>query len=156
MGIGHRDIKPGNIFVINDNFFIGDFDQSNKIKLNNKNISSFTEEEIKGTEAFLSPLLFNALIRNNKKVKHNIFKSDVYSFGLCFIYALTKNLYILQKIKDIKQGDKIMKFILDNLLVKKNELNQNFLDLIVKMVTWDEKFRPDFIELNKLVSEQIF
>ena len=156
MGIGHRDIKPGNIFVINDNFFIGDFDQSIKIKLNNKNISSFTEEEIKGTEAFLSPLLFNALIRNNKKVKHNIFKSDVYSFGLCFIYALTKNLYILQKIKDIKQGDKIMKFILDNLLVKKNELNQNFLDLIVKMVTWDEKFRPDFIELNKLVSEQIF
>ena len=156
MGIGHRDIKPGNIFVINDIFFIGDFDQSIKIKFNNKNISSFTEEEIKGTEAFLSPLLFNALIRNNKKVKHNIFKSDVYSFGLCFIYALTKNLYILQKIKDIKQGDKIMKFILDNLLVKKNELNQNFLDLIVKMVTWDEKFRPDFIELNKLVSEQIF
>ena len=43
MGIAHRDIKPGNIFVINDNYYIGDFEQSIKVKLNN------TEEEIKGT-----------------------------------------------------------------------------------------------------------
>ena len=150
IGIAHRDIKPGNIFMINDNYYIGDFEQSIKVKLNN------TEEEIKGTEAFLSPLLFNALIRNNKKVKHNIFKSDVYSFGLCFIYALTKNLYVLQKIKEVKQGDKIKQFILDNLIEKKIELNHNFFEIIIKMVTWDEKNRPDFIELNELIKEKNF
>jgi serine/threonine protein kinase len=37
MGIAHSDIKPGNIFIMNENYFIGDFDQSIKIKLNNNN-----------------------------------------------------------------------------------------------------------------------
>jgi hypothetical protein len=153
MGIAHRDIKPGNIFIINENYFIGDFDQSIKIKLNNNN-SSEIEEEIKGSEAFLSPIIFNALIRNQKKVKHNIFKSDVYSFGLCFVYALTKNLLVLQKIKEIKQANKIKQFLLDNLSERKMELSQNFLDLISKMVTWDQKYRPDFINLNELINEK--
>ena len=154
MGIAHRDIKPGNIFIINENYFIGDFDQSVKIKLNNNNNSSEIEEEIKGSEAFLSPIIFNALIRNRKKVKHNIFKSDVYSFGLCFVYALTNDLFVLQKIKEIKQNEKIKQFILDNLSEKKMELSQNFLDLITKMVIWDEKIRPDFIKLNDLINEK--
>ena len=62
-GIAHRDIKPGNIFEINGEYYIGDFDQS--IKINTKNNNSFDiEEEIKGTEAFLSPILYEALIKN--------------------------------------------------------------------------------------------
>ena len=148
IGICHRDIKPGNIFEINDNYYLGDFDQSIKINLNSKD----KEEEIKGTEAFISPLLFNALIRNHKKVKHNLFKSDVYSLGLCFVYALTKNLYILQKIREIKQSDKIKIFIMENLLDKKIELSKLFLDVITKMLVFEEKNRPDFIELNKLIN----
>ena len=153
MGIGHRDIKPENILIINKNYYIGDFDQSIHIKLNENNFSDI-EEEIKGSEAFLSPIMLNALMKNKKKVKHNIFKSDVYSFGLCFIYALTKNIFILQRIKEIKQTEKINQFILDNLSEKKMEINQNFLDLIIKMVIWEEKFRPDFIDLNDLINER--
>ena len=149
-GICHRDIKPGNILEINDNYYIGDFDQSIKVRLNSYDI----ETEIKGTEAFLSPLMFNALIRNKKKVRHNIFKSDVYSLGLCFIFVLTKNVFVLQKIKDIKQNEKIKMFILDNLYDKKMKLNLGLLEFIVKMVTWDEKNRPDFIELNDLINEK--
>ena len=149
-GICHRDIKPGNILEINDNYYIGDFDQSIKVRLNSYDI----ETEIKGTEAFLSPLMFNALIRNKKKVRHNIFKSDVYSLGLCIIFVLTKNLFVLQKIKDIKQNEKIKIFILDNLYDKKMKLNVGLLEFIVKMVTWDEKNRPDFIELNDLINEK--
>ena len=34
------------------------------------------------------------------------------------------------------------------------ELSQNFLDLITKMVIWDEKIRPDFINLNDLINEK--
>ena len=151
-GIAHRDIKPGNIFEINGEYYIGDFDQS--IKINTKNNNSFDiEEEIKGTEAFLSPILYEALIKNKKSVKHNIFKSDVYSLGLFFVFALTKNVLILQKIKWIKSKDKVKLLILQNLFEKKLELNNIFLDIISKMITLDEKFRPDFIELNNLIKE---
>ena len=150
-GIAHRDIKPGNIFEINDEYYIGDFDQSIKIERNNNN--AIIEEEIKGSEAFMSPIIYEALIKNKKNVRHNIFKSDVYSLGLCFVYALTKNVYVIQKIKSIKQEDKIKMFILGNLYTKNIELKKVFIDIIVKMVIYDEKYRPDFIELYNLIKE---
>ena len=151
-GIVHRDIKPGNIFEINNNYFLGDFDQSIKVNLND-NYSYDIEEEIKGSEAFLSPILFEALIKNKKIVKHNIIKSDVYSLGLCFVFALTKNIFVLQKLKEIKSKEKIKQIILQNLSEKKMEINNNFIELIVNMITLDEKIRPDFIELNNLIKE---
>ena len=77
----------------------------------------------------------------------------VYSLGLCFVYALTKNLFVLRKIKEIKSRDKIKLFILQNIFEKKFEINNTFLDVIAKMITMDEKFRPDFIELNNLIKE---
>ena len=88
--ISHRDIKPSNIFIIGNNYYIGDFNESIEI---NGNPTMVTE--IKGTEAFLSPISFEALVRNQKKVKHNLYKSDVYSLGLCFVFAITRNLYVL-------------------------------------------------------------
>ena len=151
-GIAHRDIKPGNIFEINGEYYLGDFDQSIKINSNNNNLFDL-EEEIKGSEAFLSPILYEALIKNKKKVKHNIFKSDVYSLGLCFVFALTKNLFILQKIKVNKSKDNIKLMILQNLYDKKFEINNIFLDIITKMITLDEKYRPDFIELNSFIKD---
>jgi len=151
-GIAHRDIKPGNIFEINGEYFIGDFDQSIKINANNNN-SFDLEEEIKGSEAFLSPILYEALIKNIKKVKHNIFKSDVYSLGLCFVFALTKNLFIIQKIKVNKSKDNVKLMILQNLCDKNFEINNIFLDIISQMITMDEKYRPDFIELNNLIKD---
>ena len=114
------------------------------------------EEEIKGSEAFLSPILYEALIKNKKMVKHNIFKSDVFSLGLCFVFALTKNLFILQKIKGIKSKDNVKFMILQNLYDKKFEINNIFLDIISKMITLDEKYRPDFIELNNLIKDNKF
>ena len=152
-GIAHRDIKPGNIFEINGEYYLGDFDQSIKINSNNNNLFDL-EEEIKGSEAFLSPILYEALIKNKKKVKHNIFKSDVYSLGLCFVFALTKNLFILQKIKGNKSKDNVKLMILQNLYDKKFEINNIFLDIITKMITLDEKYRPDFIELNRLIKDK--
>ena len=154
-GIAHRDIKPGNIFEINGEYYLGDFDQSIKINSNNNNLIDL-EEEIKGSEAFLSPILYEALIKNKKMVKHNIFKSDVFSLGLCFVFALTKNLFILQKIKGIKSKDNVKFMILQNLYDKKFEINNIFLDIISKMITLDEKYRPDFIELNNLIKDNKF
>ena len=144
--ICHRDIKPSNIFIINSNYYIGDFNESIEI---NGNPNMMTE--VKGTEAFLSPIMFEALVRNQKKVKHNLYKSDVYSFGLCFVFAITRNLYVLQKIKETKQDDKIKKLIMDNRVDKKIEYSQEFINLIVKLLCWEEQNRMDFIELNNFL-----
>ena len=145
--ICHRDIKPSNILIINGNYYIGDFNESKEINGNPNMVT-----EIMGTEAFLSPIMFEALVRNQKKVKHNLYKSDVYSLGLCFVFALTRNLYIMQKIKETKQDDKIKKLILDNKVDKKMEFSQDFIDLIVKMLCFEEKNRIDFIELNNILN----
>ena len=141
--ICHRDIKPSNIFIINSNYYIGDFNESIEVNGNPNMIT-----EVKGTEAFLSPIMFEALVKNQKKIKNNLFKSDVYSFGLCFVFAITRNLYVLQKIKETKQDDKIKKLILDNRADKKIEYSHDFVNLIVKLLCWDENNRMDFIELN--------
>ena len=144
--ICHRDIKPSNIFIINNNYYIGDFNESIEINGNGNMLS-----EIKGTEAFLSPIMFEALVRNQKKVKHNLYKSDVYSLGLCFVFAITRNLYVLQKIKEIKQEEKIKKIIVENKADKKIEYTQDFLNLLAKLLFWEEKNRMDFIELNNFL-----
>ena len=127
--ICHRDIKPSNVFIINNNYYVGDFNESVEINGNGNMLS-----EIKGTEAFLSPIMFEALVRNQKKVKHNLYKSDVYSLGLCFVFAITRNLYVLQKIKEIKQEEKIKKIIVENKADKKIEYTQDFLNLLAKLL----------------------
>ena len=144
--ICHRDIKPSNVFIINNNYYVGDFNESIEINGNGNMLS-----EIKGTEAFLSPIMFEALVRNQKKVKHNLYKSDVYSLGLCFVFAITRNLYVLQKIKEIKQEEKIKKIIVENKADKKIEYTQDFLNLLAKLLFWEEKNRMDFIELNNFL-----
>ena len=54
----------------------------------------------------MSPIIYEALIKNKKNVRHNIFKSDVYSLGLCFVYALTKNVDVIQLEINGKYRDK--------------------------------------------------
>ena len=144
--ICHRDIKPSNIFIINNNYYIGDFNESIEINGNPNMIT-----DIKGTEAFLSPIMFEALVKNQKKVKHNLYKSDVYSLGLCFVFSITRNLYVLQKIKEIKQDEKIKKLILENKADKNINYSQEFLNIIINMLRWEERNRMDFIELNNFL-----
>ena len=97
--------------------------------------------------------MFEALVKNQKRVRHNLYKSDVYSLGLCFVFAMTRNLYVLQKIKEIKIDEKIKTLILGNKADKKIEYSQEFINLIVKMLCWDEKYRMDFIELNEILNK---
>ena len=93
--------------------------------------------------------MFNALIKNIKIIKHNVFKSDVYSFGLCFVYAMTKNLEVLPKIKkceDDKMNEKLLK---DN-IIKGGKYGDDFIKTIMKMIAYEEKNRYDFHELAEL------
>ncbi|KRX03493.1 Protein kinase-like domain [Pseudocohnilembus persalinus] len=86
--IYHRDIKPENI-LINP--------KTLEIKLTDFGLSKvYHDEKIKqsmagnhtilGSPVYLSPLLWNAYIKQNQfKVSHNLEKSDVFSLGLTFL-----------------------------------------------------------------------
>ena len=82
-GIAHRDVKPQNVFLSGNTLKIGDFGSSALI---GSGISSYTTA---GTPLYLSPLLKEALIVGNPKVRHNVYKSDVYSLGMTLLAMAT-------------------------------------------------------------------
>ena len=139
--ITHRDIKPQNILVVNNVYKIGDFGEA-KITEGN----SIIKQSIKGTELYMSPILFTALNKRQSIIIHNTFKSDVFSLGMCLFLAATLTFKSLYEIREVKDS-KIIKKILEKYLIVK--YSYNFVNILVKMLEVDENLRPDFIELEK-------
>ena len=147
--ITHRDIKPQNILIVNNEYKICDFGEAKIINENNENKidkNDNNEFMIRGTELYMSPILFYALKKKKNKVFHNCFKSDVFSLGMCMIFASTLTFHSLYNVREIKNMDNF-KNILARYLVARYSMN--FVNLILKMVEIDEKKRPDFIELER-------
>ncbi len=146
--IAHRDIKPQNILLMeNGNYLFCDFDESIFVK------KAYGSYDIRGTEMFMSPILENSMFSGNKKTKFNIYKSDVYSLGLCFVYAITKNLDVLKKIKRCNDDNLNRNLILNNIEGDENYSKQ-FIDIIMQMIAYNEKDRLDCIQLDLLVNKQ--
>ena len=144
--ISHRDIKPQNILLFPDNKFkISDFGEAKELMTNNR---ATIKQTIRGTELYMSPILFRALQKKNmsKYTEHNTFKSDVFSLGLCILFASTLTFNSLCEIRELNNS-KDIKFILKRYLEKK--YTNKFNDFLFSMLEIDEKFRCDFIELEK-------
>ena len=146
--ISHRDIKPQNILVFKNNIYkIADFGEAKQIENINSN---FISNSLRGTELYMSPLLFNGLRTGQIDIRHNIFKSDVYSLGLCILFAaslLSKSLYDIRKFMDMNE----IRNYLNNIL--KNKYSKNFIDLVGLMLEIHEKNRPDFIQLEEIMKK---
>ena len=144
----HRDIKPQNILVFKDNIYkLADFGEAKQID-GMKNL--LVNYSLRGTELYMSPLLFNGLRNGQIDIKHNLFKSDVYSLGLCLLFAAVTNnkpLYEIRKFIDMKN----VKIYLEKIL--KRKYSHNFIDLLSSMLEIHEKNRPDFIELEKIMKK---
>ena len=138
--ITHRDIKPQNILIVNNIYKIGDFGEA-KITEGN----SIIKQSIKGTELYMSPILFTALGKRQNIIIHNTFKSDVFSLGMCLFLAATLTFKSLYDIREVKNS-KVIKKILEKYLVVK--YSYNFVNILVKMLEIDENLRPDFVELE--------
>ena len=144
--IAHRDIKPQNIILFQNNVYkIADLGESKNI---NNTIKQ--SETLIGSELYMSPLLFNGFINGKDRINHNTFKSDVFSLGYCFLYAMSLNLKILHDIRqktniqDIKNS--IGKYLFD-------KYSGDLFDIIYKMIEYKESERYDFLKLEEKLNE---
>ncbi len=148
--IAHRDVKPENILVFNNGVYkLGDFGEAKMDKLMKKN----QKNTIRGTEMYMSPLLFKSLQEDKDDVQHNIFKSDVFSLGYCFIFAASLDFKVISEIRNINSDFKLRKILQRMFFLK---YSNNFIELILKMICNKEEERVDFIGLEKLIEEAKF
>jgi serine/threonine protein kinase len=142
--VTHRDVKPQNIMLVRDELKICDFGNSKLIKG-----EGIIIQKIRGSELFMSPIIFKGFHSGNQTIKHNTYKSDVFSLGMCFFFAASLNYAGLNIIREIYDMN-VIKKVLNKFLGKK--YSQNLINLILTMLQIDENKRPDFTELELLLS----
>ena len=141
--ITHRDIKPQNILIVNDVYKICDFGEA-KIILTDGVI----QQNIRGTELYMSPILFKALNSRKKMVVHNTYKSDVFSLGMCILLAATLTFQSLYDIRELDDMDSMKNILVKYLIVK---YSYNFVETLLQMLEIKEELRPDFIQLEEKI-----
>ena len=139
--ITHRDIKPQNILLANGFFKLSDFGEARTLKKTGIIIS-----RVRGTELFMSPILFHGFKQKLSPVGHNTFKSDVFSLGLCFLLAASLSFNSLYSIREINDN-KIIEEFLNKYLSKR--YSEKIIKIILEMLQVDENLRPDFVTLEK-------
>ena len=140
--IAHRDVKPQNILVFPKNIYkIADFGEYRNI--NNKS----NQLTLKGSELYMSPILYEGHKYKQKKIIHNPYKSDVFSLGYCVLFAITLGVKLLDNIREIKDMNEIASIIIK--CVNKKLYSNKLICLILNMINLNESQRFDFIELEK-------
>jgi len=142
--VTHRDIKPQNVLVSKGKYKLCDFGD---VKIINGN--GVIMQPVRGSELYMSPILFYAYNKRVSTVLHNTYKSDVFSLGMCILLASTltsKTLYNIRELRDIN----IVSSIVTKALIKR--YSQNIIDLIIKMLQIDENLRFDFTDLEEYIS----
>ena len=138
--ITHRDIKPQNILIVNDKYKLSDFGEIRVLKRD-----GLIVQRIRGSELYMSPILFYGLHINLIQVRHNTYKSDVFSLGMCLFYALSLTYEGVDTIREITDMKKI-KEILFKYLGKKYSVK--LIMLILSMLEVNESKRLNFIQLE--------
>ena len=132
-----------NIFK-NTIYKLADFGEAKATKFNNK------INTLRGTDIYMSPILYNGLKASKEDVQHNLYKSDVFSLGYTLLYAISLNYDIINELRDLDDNEKIKKILYERL---KPRFSDNFIELILRMINPDEQTRIDFIELDKLIKD---
>ena len=144
--IAHRDIKPQNILLFPNNIYkIADFGEA-------KNIKSIDQlSTLKGSELYMSPVLYKGYKFNIKSLMHNPYKSDVFSLGYCLLYALCLNLKVLETVRELTTMRSIIANI--NKYIMKNKYSDKLMNIIYKMIDPNEDERYDFEDLSIELNE---
>ena len=142
----HRDIKPQNIMIVNGKLKICDFGNGRLLKR-----QGIIIQKIRGSELFMSPIVFKGYHAGMPTIKHNTYKSDVFSLGMCFFLAASLNYGGLNIIREIYDMN-IIKRILNQFLG--NRYSQNLINLLLTMLQVEESKRPDFNQLEILLTNK--
>ena len=144
--VTHRDIKPQNILLCKNNIFkICDFDEAKIIDSEGPIL-----QPVRGSELYMSPILFYAYNHHISNVLHNTYKSDVFSLGMTIFLAASLSAKPLCDIRELKDMKWISE-IINNALI--NRYSQNLINLIVKTLQIDENLRCDFVQLEEYISK---
>ena len=145
--IAHRDIKPQNILLFpNNKYKIADFGEAKSFQ------NKAQQSTLRGSELYMSPLLYKGYKYNQRKVVHNPFKSDAFSLGYCLLYAICLNLKVLESVRELSTLKSVINII--NKYNINNRYSEEFMKLIYGMIEPNEEIRFDFedlySELNKI------
>ena len=130
----HCDIKPDNIFVLNETFKLGDWGQS--LDLNKK--ESFCLIPTRGAKAFQAPECNEPFLDWSQVPFEDAFKTDVYSLGASVLYMVLEDLEIPNK--NIKQ---IVYDLHKDILMPPDKSSESLFDLLKGMTNPDPKKRFD-------------
>ena len=142
--ITHRDVKPQNILLLKGLYKLCDFGETKIISGVGPILQS-----VRGSELYMSPILFYAYNKNILNVLHNTYKSDVFSLGMCILLAACLSTRPLCDIREIKNMVTIETIIINSLI---NRYSKKMINLILKMLEIDENLRLDFIQLEQYIS----
>ena len=162
LGICHRDVKPQNIVCFGkDDYKLADFGEAKKKKkrkINGNLIYDFegdtSKQTVRGTELYMSPLLFKALHDCPEvDLEYNAYKSDVFSLGLCMLLSSTLGFQALYDIRELYDNSKVKKIVEKYL---SSRYSKDYIKLITSMLQIKEKNRPDFIELETFIDNDYY
>ena len=140
--ITHRDIKPQNILIFKNNIFkVADLGEAKSAE------NKIQQMTLRGSELYMSPILYEEYKKNKKEVLHSPYKSDVFSLGFSCLYAMNLKLKVIENIREFKN----MKIIINSIKkdLTKNIYSDKLMEIIFKMIETDENKRYDFVELEK-------
>ena len=141
--ITHRDIKPQNILVVNGQYKLCDFGEIRVLQR-----EGIVVQRVRGTELYMSPILFYGLRNKLYQVRHNTYKSDVFSLGMCLFFAAGLSFrgpVEIREVSDMKQKENILNRHLGG------RYSQKLIKILHLMLQTEESNRPDFILLEEAI-----
>ena len=154
--VAHRDIKLENILLFpNEDKKNNEFDKIYKIcdfgEAKQRINYNTKHNTVRGTDYYMSPQLLDGYNKNLDYIKNNPHKSDVFSLGCCMIIAASLNYDVIDHIRNEKKQEEIDDIIKTYL---EDHYSDKFINIVTKMIIYNEYKRINFIELEKLLNKE--